>query len=699
MSDSIITAGKRSPGAESAIAAAVLALLILWAHGWAMQGGWRIDDVGQLLAAWRIPVWKLMFDPAGWREFNNSFFTPGLALAYKFDQWVFGRVSAAHYAHVLFSLWFLSWLTFAVLRRYVGPQWALWASVLFVLSSPVAAVLQYIPARHYVEGLIFALLAVQFHLHGVERGGYRWFLVAALCYLMATLCKEVFAPMLLPLLVLSLSMSGEGRNRLAVAGLYGSVALLYVYWRSTMLGSLVGGYSGGLAGIGTLPQTLAALPWPILGRPRIGSILAISLVLIGFVIVALRNQRVAWGGVIGLVVVMAPFSAMPGIANFMHPSTMEWLNYRWHVLPVWCLCAGSAWVLTGLKGSFRYLAIPTAIMLTAVVVRQATTYSPMLREQVSRYDAQAKFAETHLGDALVLTSDFPAYVWAPSHVRLRSSEMEHSVPAMIHSGLELKRALAANQKTWAYDIDCKCVVQVSEAFLKMNAHRYQALARKVEAAPLAMFFELRATDREFDWEQRSPVQGEMAISILPIHVYGPVPRTLRLALPEGGKGVDLLKVYLDDLTGRVTETAYLPFPKNGTLVWHMGVFVDPALAKEFNGPLEEDGLCGLETLGSEAGRIDRNKAVPIRAWMDGLVRKDEHARDAAMALSQGGKIKYLAFLYRDPNDNDDSRKAHLAVLNADLTRILPGDYDVDLLGRGEEGGLFRCKTERSLTVF
>lgn len=689
---------------------ATLLLVILAIHGWALDGGWRIDDAGQLINAATIAWWRLLFDPTAWRTFNGFFFTPGLALAYKVDQWLFGINAAAHYAHVLLSLWLLVWLSFTLLRRVLGIWWAFFACFLFLLSAPVAAVVQLLPARHYVEGFVFALLAVHCHLRGVASNRFRWFVVGAFNYLLASLFKEVFATLLLPLVILSLvfpiNSTGHRGKRVAVAGLYLLTALFYVIWRSMMLDSVVGGYSGSLEGFWQLNRVIEHLPWPILGPPGAISISVLILVAGAVAWALFRQPRLAWLIAGCAVAVIAPFAALPQIVGepFL-PS--DWIGYRFSLLPAWTLIVGSAWALSQVQGRGRYPAVIVAACLSFLIIDQALNYAPVLHSQTTEYDTQARFIERHSGDAIVITKIMGGG-WAASHKLLRTSEVGQVAPVVISKYPQLRSALLAHQTIWAYDPDCRCVVTISEQALQNRQGLYQAMVTKGVPAPLALFLQIKVSKNNLEWEV-GPAHGEIDLE----HSKGNlnnIAKTGRLAISRSvARELNWLVLYRSDLEGHEVESGRIPFAWRGTLLWHIGVFVDAAMASRFSGTSQSVEGCSMTTSATgdaPVARIDHLKPVRIHGWMNEQLREaDAMSRDVAVTLSQNGAIKYLAFLYHTRNGSDAMlssnmpKKTMLDILDADLTRVIRGEYKVDILWRSANNRLVNCETKRNVLIF
>src|SRR5690606_25793087 len=131
-----------------------------------LEGWWRWDDPLILKFCYRYKPEEYLLQPDLWRQFLPGFFTPWLALSYEFDLALFGIAPAAFYLHHLLSLLSLTTITHIILRMWYSHLWSLAGSALFLCGSPIVVVSQQLMTRHYIEGLVFALLALYFYLRG-----------------------------------------------------------------------------------------------------------------------------------------------------------------------------------------------------------------------------------------------------------------------------------------------------------------------------------------------------------------------------------------------------------------------------------------------------------------------------------------------------------------------------------------------------
>lgn len=240
-------------------------------HGSVLSSWWTWDDPQLLFAARTHGVGDLLFSRDVWQVHSSANFTPLLQISFKLDLALFGPVPAAFYAHQLLVLGLTAGFAVMFLSRLVSPLLAFTAGVALLVSPMTAVAAQTLMMRHYVDGLGVATVALLLWLR--ERAGPRY-LVAAL-YLIATLCKEVYAP--LPLIFILIDvLHGRGIRQITVRIVPVAVAAAtYLGWRVWMLGG-VGGY-GGAANpwlhVHQLPEEIAHL---LFGRPGPGLVAALG---------------------------------------------------------------------------------------------------------------------------------------------------------------------------------------------------------------------------------------------------------------------------------------------------------------------------------------------------------------------------------------------------------------------------------------
>jgi hypothetical protein len=236
-------------------------------------GHWRGDDTAILIHALESPGLSAFYDPQVWQRLSPSNLTPWVTLSFKLDLRLAGLDPRFAYAHHGLSLLLRAWTAFALLRRWLPATWAALAVALFLVGAPTASVAELLMTRHYLEGLLLALLALLAFDRAVNTRRLAWSVAGALAYAAACSAKEIYVPLVL--VILALPGLGGPRKRLLLAWPFVAVAILYVGWRRHMLGTTIGGYQAAdltstgpsvasvLATLGRVPEyLLGPLGWP-----------------------------------------------------------------------------------------------------------------------------------------------------------------------------------------------------------------------------------------------------------------------------------------------------------------------------------------------------------------------------------------------------------------------------------------------------
>jgi hypothetical protein len=306
---------------------------------------WLTPDVSlSLVQAALYTPWEYFSQSDAYQLISYANLTPWLTATFDIDYRLFGFSIPAFRAHQLLSLGVSLWLGFHLMLRLGGSlPVAFFATCLVATSISAVGVAYGLNMRHYVEGLIFALLALLAFLRFGETARERWLLLSALAYLLALTAKEIYAP--LPL-VLFLSQARAFRP----AGLwamryYVVVAVFYLLWRRHMLGEFIGGYdkeaialqfSDYLNMVVNLPRL--AFPHPLV----LGGVAMLSLPVIYLDLRAGRTRGWLIAGV--LIALLLPL--MPLAYRYKLSANM---NPRWFLLFAWCTALYLCWAISGLQ--------------------------------------------------------------------------------------------------------------------------------------------------------------------------------------------------------------------------------------------------------------------------------------------------------------------------------------------------------------
>jgi hypothetical protein len=292
----------RASISDLAAAVALIAALLLLYHG-VLRLWWTHDDLFNLRYVSEHHPWQYCLEPRIWRLLPLRMLTPLLFLSLHLDLQLFGAAPRALYAHQLGAA-ALAFLAFYVLLRLrLPPAPAALGTGIALAGAPAVSLVLLPMTRHYLEGLFLAALSILLFVHALAPSSReaeppgppgspasrrpdawrapsaagspgairrRWLglclSLSALCYLAASLAKEVFVPLVL--FFPWLAQGGAGR-RLRLSAPHLGAFLFYLGWRWYMLGTLGGGYGWSVAAA-DLPHLAAALPLKLV-RAMIGA--------------------------------------------------------------------------------------------------------------------------------------------------------------------------------------------------------------------------------------------------------------------------------------------------------------------------------------------------------------------------------------------------------------------------------------------
>jgi len=222
----------------------VLAIVVLARYHTTLHDFWLGDDSQVLKYAISFHPWEYFFSPRVWQGFSSNNFTPWVILSYAADWKIFGLQPYGFYLHHLLSLSFLAVTAYAMLRLWFPRDLSFFIVLLFELSAPFAESARLLMDRHYIEGLVFSLLASYCFVVGVRKESMRMSSAGIVFYMLAVSAKEIYAPLVVLLILLH---EGSIRRRLRYAMPWAAALVFYGIWRWYMLGGLVGGYGYNLA--------------------------------------------------------------------------------------------------------------------------------------------------------------------------------------------------------------------------------------------------------------------------------------------------------------------------------------------------------------------------------------------------------------------------------------------------------------------
>lgn len=262
----------------------VILLWILYHH--TLRNWWLIDDPCHLFYISQNGIYPAFFDPA--RGFSPINFTPWEPLSLGIDYLMFGFNPLPFYWHHMLSLSILLLCANAILLRFLSPFVAALSLSLFVASVPLCDAANHLMTRHYIEGLIFALVSIYLFMKAQEKDDANFFYGSAFFYFLACLAKEVYVPLIVIMMAFPPPMM---KSRLKSLYPFLVVAVGYTLWRFYMLNS-----SGMLSAYPHIPVTgkdILYLPLSIIktmGWDNIGQLMLAGLLSMAFVLYIVKNN-------------------------------------------------------------------------------------------------------------------------------------------------------------------------------------------------------------------------------------------------------------------------------------------------------------------------------------------------------------------------------------------------------------------------
>ncbi|MEZ5672508.1 MAG: hypothetical protein R3E08_09035 [Thiotrichaceae bacterium] len=286
-----------------------------------------------------------------------------------------------YYLHHFIAFSLVLSVSYLLLINYFSPLIASFTLSLFVLSTPISHLLQFLMVRHYLEGLGFAIAALLFYLKALRQNNFHWSLLGSSCYLLAVTAKEIYVPLviLLPLFPVS-----QWRRRINYLIPFVFITAIYVLWRAEMLQwqRLVSGYDSSLVPKLTLdyvyhlPQRLVN----ILGWLSLWQYPIFSTPIILFTVVLIKQARL-----------LQIFHVLLWIAAVSLPivPVLTLLDTRYLVLPYFLLCISFGWSLQFLRNRQPVISVIWGFSLVAASV--SSIYDLSFNELQQRYRAEGQF--------------------------------------------------------------------------------------------------------------------------------------------------------------------------------------------------------------------------------------------------------------------------------------------------------------------
>ena len=265
----------------------VTTLLAAFLYGDTLSGYWRFDDGFHLKFAAEYSPWQYFFDPIVSHMQSGANIAPWNPFFYDVNLSLFGFEPRGFYLHILILIIATSIALHALLRIWLPLHTALLGSIFFLLGKPTLHIANELMTNHYLTGMLFSLLSLNFFIHYIRQGGRAKQLASIFLYALAMSCKEVYVPLTGILLFIPV---GSYKQRFFALLPFSSVIILYALWRKAVLGGWVGGYKLGGAekSYQYIIEQLLNIPFTLFSHHWLG---VISLLIMAvMLIIALRNK-------------------------------------------------------------------------------------------------------------------------------------------------------------------------------------------------------------------------------------------------------------------------------------------------------------------------------------------------------------------------------------------------------------------------
>ncbi len=374
-----------------------------------LNAWWLADDPSLLQAVVENGIFPHFYASEVWRQVSPANLTPWLIASLGIDWHFFQLDPFGYYLHHFLSFFLVLSVSYIFLHHYFSPVVTSFVLSLFVLSTPIAHLLQFLMVRHYLEGLGLAVAALLFYLKALRTQHSRWLWLSSGCYLLAITAKEIYVPLVV---LLPFFPESTWQKRIKYLIPFIIIAAMYVLWRAEMLQwhRLISGYDSSLVPKLTMGY-LYGLPHRFLhslGWLTTWQITIFSTVFVLFWMILFKQARSAQMIFILVLIVLVAVPLIP---------VLTILDTRYLVLPYFLLCIGFGSSLQYLRmHTSLIISISFGLILIAASVQTITSLS--FKEMQQRYRAEGEFILR--GDAGTLVQPIGMYWYYQGLQQLRT---------------------------------------------------------------------------------------------------------------------------------------------------------------------------------------------------------------------------------------------------------------------------------------
>ena len=539
---------------RAGLAALVLLTLVLLVNAGVFGANWRWDDTQILLHSHQYSFWQDFTRPEVWQQFSPANLTPWLIFSFEVDIILFGLTPGAFYLHQLLAIAAAALMLFLCLQLWCRPIFAAAGAVMFVIGLPTMLVAEQLMTRHYIEGLVFALIAVYAFVLYVRSGRVWLCLLALLMYVLAISAKEIYVP--LPALLL-LVPDADWRRRLKASIPFFVLTGLYALWRGYMLNSFSGGYVDSseyltsafvgdvISSFATFPALLTGAAWPVF----------VVLVAGLWLIYIVGQKRFPWRALLVVALVLLPLVPLvrsPGIVLADRYLLLPWVMLSFSL--AWCadrVAASLDWknlnaASLGLQPWHSKTALAAAPWLVLPLIGWLTLMHALpVRQTVAsvgtEFDVQADFLWRNEDTRAFVPSGnvLPAYWFVEGLATLKERISGQGSPLPVVDDVYLAEHDVS--LLFTYDAACQCMRDIS-ADVPARLAAYEQRLRPLAPLSLQYSYQQGYFSWQFGpWQEGSYHVVSDTLGVLPLPSAGQLrvtladnaPFYLRYTSPEG----------------------------------------------------------------------------------------------------------------------------------------------------------------------
>ncbi|MCC6134636.1 MAG: hypothetical protein LM550_04805 [Candidatus Contendobacter sp.] len=440
----------------------VLFLLIsvaLVMHSSALDNFWRFDDGWLLGFASCYAPWEYFFVLAVTREISYAFVTPWHPLIYDINLALFGLNPVGHYAHQLSALILAAYMSFLLLRLWIGLGWAIFGAVLFLIGTPTVHVAHELMTGHYLEGLIFACMAIYGFVRAMRSNNQYWLLFGILGYGLACTCKEIYIP--LPIFLIALP-EGDWKKRIRFIAPFLAVTVGYLYWRFAVIGTVIGGYHHHESSVEfPLKAFFLAyikLPMVFFLHNFIGYLALFALAVLLIVKTNRRNWLILLCSIAVISLPLVPIIILPGIFK---PD--RYLFVAW-----WAVALGIS-VLCSKKDGYlnsSFFSIFIAVIIGIAALQTSQSELKALRDDAKPFESLYRLPFNHKAEDMILpplgiSGWYAQFLYNGLISAVSSCGVSKPHPKLLSSVEAITAIDPGKTPIYRYDVDCNCMKEVS----------------------------------------------------------------------------------------------------------------------------------------------------------------------------------------------------------------------------------------------